>query len=75
MNPSTFEMVTMLDENSDMLDAEDGVQEVALLGWKRDRVAPEPEVLEMDEYQSDDDEDDFRAEVAFDVDIRGADDI
>ena len=37
----------------------------------------EPEAFEIDEYQSDDDDDDddFRAEVDFDLDIRGADDI
>ena len=71
MDPTTLEMVTMLDENSDMWDAED-VQEVALM-WKRDGVAQEPEVVEIAEYQSDEDDDDFRAEVDFDVDIRGAD--
>ena len=32
----------------------------------------EPEAVEIDEYQSDDDDDDFRAEVDFDVGIRGA---
>ena len=72
MDPSTLEMVTMLDENSDLWDAAD-IQEVAL-GWKRDGVIQEPEAVEIAEYQSDDDDDDFRA-VDFDVDIRGADDI
>ena len=66
-----LEMVTMLDENSDLWDAAD-IQEIAL-SWKRDGVIQEPEAVEIAEYQSDDD--DFRAEVDFDVDIRGADDI
>ena len=52
-------------ENSDMWDAED-VQEVALM-WKRDGVAQEPEAVEIAEYQSDEDDDDFRAEVDFDA--------
>lgn len=41
-------------------DAEDIVQEASLVGT-RDEVAEEPEVVEIAEYQSDDD-DDFRAE-------------
>ena len=46
------------------------------LSWKCDGVFQEPEAFEIDEYQSDDDDDDdFRAEVDFDLDIRGADDI
>ena len=71
MDPSTLEMVTMLDENSDLWDAAD-IQEIAL-NWKRDGVIQEPEAVEIAEYQSDDDDDDFREEVDFDVDIRGAD--
>ena len=73
MDPTTLEMVTMLDENGDLWDAAD-IQEVAL-SWKCDGVFQEPEAVEIDEYQSDNDDDDFRAEVDFDVDIRGADDI
>ena len=73
MDPTTLEMVTMLDENGDLWDAAD-IQEVAL-SWKCDGVFQEPEAFEIDEYQSDDDDDDFRAEVDFDLDIRGADDI
>ena len=47
----------------------------SFLSWKSDGVFQEPEAVEIDEYQSDNDDDDFRAEVDFDVDIRGADDI
>ena len=47
------------------------------MSWKCDGVFQEPEAVEIAAYQSDndDDDDDFRAEVDFDVDIRGADDI
>ena len=48
-----------------MWDAAD-IQEIAL-SWKRDGVIQEPEAVGIAEYQSDDDDDDFRAEVDFDV--------
>ena len=74
MDPTTLEMATLLDENSNLRDAAD-IREVAL-SWKRDGVFQEPEAVEIAEYQSDDDDDDdFRPDVDFDVDIRGADDI
>ena len=73
MDPTTLEMVTMLDENSDLWDAADIQERSSFLSWKCDGVFQEPEAVEIAEYQSDNDDDDFRAEVDFDVDIRGAD--
>jgi len=71
MDPSTLEMVTMLDENSDLWDAND-VQEVAL-AWKRIGEVADEEA-DVVEYQSDEEDDDLRAEIDLDVDIHGADD-
>jgi hypothetical protein len=67
MDPSTLEMATMLDENSDLWDALD-VQEVGL-GRGAGEVEEEPEIPEFD----DDSEDKNRAEdIDMDVDIRAA---
>ena len=52
IDPTTLEVLIMLDENSD---------------WKRDVVIRKPEAVEIAEYQSDDNGDDFRGEVDFDV--------
>jgi hypothetical protein len=73
MDPSTLEMVTMLDENSDLWDALD-VQEVAL-EWKRNHGEGKEEEPEIAAYESDSDDEDLRADVDLDVDIRAADDI
>ena len=61
----------MLDENSDLWDAND-VQEVAL-AWKRIGEVADEEA-DVVEYQSDEEDDDLRAEIDLDVDIHGADD-
>jgi hypothetical protein len=71
LDPSTLEMVTMLDENSDLWDAFD-VQEVAL-DWKGNHgeaIEDEPEIAA---YDSDSDDEDHRAYVDLDVDIHAAD--
>ena len=68
-------MVTILDENSDLWDAND-VQDVAF-AWKRQGWADAAvgEIGEVAPYESDDDDEDNRADLDLDVDIRAADDI
>lgn len=74
MDPSTLEMVTMLDENSDLWDATT-VQDIGLY-WKRHGgEETKEEEVDITVLESDSDEEDTRANVDLDVDIHAANEI
>jgi hypothetical protein len=74
MDPSTLEMITILDENSDLWDAYD-VQEVGLALKRGGEGKEDEEEIEIAEYVSDSEDEDGRADVDLAVDINSADDI
>ena len=74
MDPSTLEMVTMLDFNDDLWDARD-VQEFALAAKRPGELQDEDEDLDVPPYEPDsDEEDNVGGAVDMDVDINLADD-
>ena len=68
MDPSTLEMVTILDENSDLWDAAD-VQEVGLVKGT-DAIDDE---LEIPEFIEDSDDEGKADDIDIDIDLRAAD--